>query len=533
MTHLDLRLRVEPDGVRMVWRLEGAAFDTGGAVAELPLSIAGAPTIELADDELSAADDAGPLRLVRSVEDDAEGEPAHRWRAERAGVGDVEVSYLARPDTAEPRPATPPLELRREGTGLSGALKCFLLLPVGHPDATFELRWEPPLGVRPAEGWLAVTSLGEGDGADGELAGRGLERLGDTYVMCGQLAAGHHRDGQMSTWWLTPPGLDVEAFGRRLGTTYDVMTRAFDAPAHPYRVFLRSHPHQGANGSAHPASFVMATNPDQPLEEAKIFELVAHELVHEWLHLDGPRDEITWFVEGAADYYSLVLPLRAGLIEDDAFLRAVNQEARTCYANPRRGLTLHEAEHVFFTDFMAHWLPYGRGMFYLADLDARLRAATSERHSVDDIVRDVVRRRRDGERVGVGGWCDLVDEIVPGVERQALEELAFTGVRRPGPGTFGPRFELTEVLAPVLELGFDPSTFVSRRVRDLVPDGPADRAGLREGDVVELPGFFDALALRPGDVLDVRVTREGRTTRHPIPLGELPTAAVPQWHPAD
>jgi hypothetical protein len=85
----------------------------------------------------------------------------------------------------------------------------------------------------------------------------------------------------------------------------------------------------------------------------------------------------------------------------------------------------------------------------------------------------------------------------------------------------------------VLDLGFAPSTFVSRRVRDLVPDGPAVRAGLREGDVVELPGFFDALALRPGDVLDVRVTREGRTTRHPIPLGELPTAAVPQWHPAD
>ena len=129
MTHLALRLRIEPDGVRVVWRLEGAAFDTGEAVAELPLSIAGAPTIELADDELSAADDAGPLGLVRSVEDDAEGEPAHRWRAERAGVGDVEVSYLARPDAAEPRPATPPLELRREGTGLSGALKCFLVLP--------------------------------------------------------------------------------------------------------------------------------------------------------------------------------------------------------------------------------------------------------------------------------------------------------------------------------------------------------------------------------------------------------------------
>lgn len=526
--HLLVRLAVEADGVRVAWRVEGMAFGAGEPLATLPVSIAGAPTLELGDDSLAAADDAGRLRLVGSVEDDAEGDPAHLWRAGRASVGPVELTYLARPAVEEPRPATPPLELRREGTGLSGALACFLVLPVGRADLPFELRWEEPRAGDVAEGWTFVSSLGEGPGLGGELSGTGLERLGDTYVMCGDLADGHHRDGQMSTWWLTPPGLDVEAFTARLGTTYGVMATAFGAPAHAYRVFLRTHPHRGANASAHPASFVMAMNPADPLEEGKVYETIAHELVHEWLQLDGPVDEVTWFVEGAADYYSLVLPLRAGILGDDAFLRAVNQEARTGYANPRRHLTLKEAAPLFFTDFLAHRLPYVRGMFYLADLDARLRDATSDERSVDDVVRDVVRRRMEGHVVGVGEWCTLVDEILAGEERQVLDALVFTGARGPGSRTFAPHFELTEVLAPVLDVGFDPSTFVTRRVRGLVPGGLADRAGLREDDAVELPGYPEAQALGPDDVLEIRVDRDGETSLHSIRLTGL-AVPVPQW----
>jgi predicted metalloprotease with PDZ domain len=526
--HLRVSLGVEPDGVPVGWRLDGVSFEAGEPFAMLPLSIAGAPTLELGDDALAAADDAGGLRLVRSVEDDGDGDPVHLWRIGRASVGPVEVTYLARPDTDEPRPATPPIELRREGAGLSGALKCFLVLPVGREDLPFELRWEEQEEGDFAAAWTFVSSLGEGPGRDGELSGTGLELLGDTYVMCGDLATSHHRDGPMSTWWLTPPGLDVEAFTARLGTTYDVMATAFDAPAHAYRVFLRTHPHRGANASAHPASFVMAMNPADMLEESKVYETIAHELVHEWLRLDGPVDEVTWFVEGAADYYSLVLPLRQGILEEDAFLRAVNHEARTGYANPRRHLTLKEASPLFFSDFLAHRLPYVRGMFYLADLDARLRDATSDARSVDDVVRDVVRRRREGHLIGVGEWCALVDEVLPGDERLVLDALVFTGVRRPGPGTFGPRFELTEVHVPVLDVGFDPSTFVTRRVRGLVPGGLADRAGLREDDQVELPSYPEALALSPDDVLDIRVDRDGEASVHTIPLAGR-TIPVPQW----
>jgi predicted metalloprotease with PDZ domain len=373
---------------------------------------------------------------------------------------------------------------------------------------------------------MTVCSLGEGNGEP--LVGKGLELLGDSYLMCGDLGDRHHRDGQLSLWWLTPPSIDVEAFSARLGSTYQMMSETFDAPARPYRVFLRAHPHHGANASAHPASFVMALNPADPLDEASLYETIAHELVHEWLRLDGPPEEVTWFGEGAADYYSLVLPHRAGMLTDEPFLRAVNLAARECYANPRRDLTLGEAQRLFFSDFFAHRLPYARGMFYLADLDERLRSATCGDHSVDDVVRGVVLSRREGERVGIREWCARVEAVLGDAEMPVLESQVFKGAAGPGSARFGAQFERMTFQVPVLDLGFDPSTLLARRVQGLVAGGAADRAGLREGESVDLPRYPDLLQLGIGDVLDVGVTRDGRTVRLSMPLnGE--TASVPQW----
>ncbi|WP_460526548.1 hypothetical protein [Flindersiella endophytica] len=506
--------------------MDDAVVNAGEPLGQLPLSIAGAPTLQLEDGAVSATDEGGPVPLAAQTIDGEGGEPQRCWCVERSTVGPVEVSYLAEPVIAEPRPATPPLELRGEGVGLSGALKCFLVLPPAPEDLTFELRWDRPAGRDGVPGsWMAVSSLGESDSG---LTGTGLELLGDTYVMCGDLTGHHHRDGELSTWWLTAPGIDVEAFATRLGRTYQVMSEAFGAPAHPYRVFLRTHPHRGVNASAHPASFVMAMNPANPPDEASLYETIAHELVHEWLRLDGPAEDVTWFVEGAADYYSLVLPFREGMLEEEAFLGAVNLEARECYANPRRDLTIREAQQQFFSDFLAHRLPYARGMFYLADLDERLRRATSDRQSVDDIVRAVVRRRRTGERVGVQEWCASVEDVLPGAEMPILDALVLTGGEVAGKDCFGPRFESKEVQVPVLDVGFDPSTFLTRRVRGLVPGGAADRAGLREGETIDLPRYPEIVRLNAGDVLDIGVSRDGETTRIAIPLtGE--TARVPQW----
>ena len=150
---LDVRLRVEPGGLGVDWRLTGVDVGAGEVLAQLPLSIAGAPTIQLSEAELAASDDLGPLALAAADQDDEEGVPVRGWTVQRASVGSITVAYLARPNDAEPLAATPPLELRREGGGLSGALKCFLVLPPGPEDLIFELRWQnSPTEVGPQGG---------------------------------------------------------------------------------------------------------------------------------------------------------------------------------------------------------------------------------------------------------------------------------------------------------------------------------------------------------------------------------------------
>ncbi len=506
MARLAVTLAAHPRGLAVSWRLTDVTLAAGEPLGGLALSVAGAPTLPVDDLVVTARDVEGAVPLARSrVEHD--GEPWCVWSVGRATSGPVELSYVAEPCAEEPRAATPPLELRREGGGLSGALKNFVVLPPGPEDLAFELGWDASAAD---DDWTAVSSLGESDEVS---AGAGLERLGDTYVMCGELARPHRRDGGLSVWWLTDPGIDVEAFAARLGTTYALMAETFDAPKHPYRVFLRTHPHRGLNGSAHPASFVMALNPQAPLDAASIYETLAHEVVHEWLHLDGASEDVTWFNEGAADYYSLVVPFRAGLVDEAAFLAAVNDEARECYANPRRALGVREAQALFFSDFWAHRLPYARGMFYLADLDARLRRATGDAHGVDDVVRDVVRRRADGERVGLEEWCDLVEGLAGAPELPVLDALVLSGAGRPGEGSFGPGLVQETVHVPVLDLGVDPSTLVTGRVRGLVAGGAADRAGLREGDLLDLPRYAELLRLEPDGVLDLGVDRDGEALR--------------------
>jgi hypothetical protein len=525
-------LAADPRGLAVVWRLDGVAFETGEAVGELRTSIAGAPAIDLDDDAVTGADDLGPIPLAAVVEEDPDDAPVRRWRTARSTVGPVELSYLAEPVSQEQRPATPPLELRGEGSGLSGAFKCFLVLPPRPDDLTFEVHWEPPSTEHAGDGWMAVSSLGGGLGRDGDLAGTGLELLDDTYMMCGPLVDSHHRDGDLSIWWLTPPAFDVETFTGHLGTTYLLMAEAFHAPAHSYRVFLRASTHKGAGASAHPASFVMTTNPADPLDMKRLYLTLAHELVHEWLRLDGPDGETTWFGEGAADYFSLVVPFRAGLIDEATVVGELNLAARTSYASPLRHLSLHEAARLYWSDHRAHRLPYDRGMFYLADLDARLRGATSGQTSVDDVVSHLAKVRRDGTHFGLDEWCDHVGRLLGHDERPVLDDFVFTGIGRPGPGSFAPTFEREDVVVPVLDPGFDVSTFMARRVRGVVSGSLADSAGLVDGDVVTLPSYPEALALDIGDALKISITRDGETIEVAIPPGDQ-TTSVPQWRVGD
>lgn len=528
VSHLSLTLSSEADGLKVDSRWDGLELRAGEVLGQIRLSIAGAPCIDLPADALTAGDERGPLPLSPAM-DTAEGEQVRQWTVQRATKGQITFTYKARA-IAEWLPSpNPPLELRREGDGFSGAVKCFLVTPPSVGEVSFDLAWESSATpTERSDGATLVCSLGESEGPSRAVSGVGLDLLAHTYMMCATEPVPHCAAGDISTWWLTPPPFDAERFTHQLGDTYRAMAGAFDAAPHPYRVFLRASPHRGMSASAHPASFVVAMDPSAPADERAIERTVAHELVHEWLHLDGPADDVTWFNEGVADYYALVLSLQHGLIDEHTFLSEVNTAARFGYASPFHDLTLHEAARLYWSDFRAHRLPYVRGMFYLADLDARLRQSPG-RHSLDEVVRQVLSEQRAGQHVGVEEWCAIVDQVLDQDEQAQIQRLVYSGEARPRHGTFGSRFVIEESEVPVLEPGFDPSTFPARRVQGLVPGGLADRAGLRDGEPVQLPRYEEAINLNLGEELIAEVWRDGRLVPLAISLGE-DSIVVPQWH---
>jgi hypothetical protein len=105
-----------------------------------------------------------------------------------------------------------------------------------------------------------------------------------------------------------------------------------------------------------------------------------HELMHAALGLrPGPGGD--WVVEGLAEFYSMQLLVRSGTVSRRRFERSL---ARL----EERGGSVRRVE----TD-QAQGAVTARAVALLRELDAAIRKASEEQHSLDDVVRELAERR--------------------------------------------------------------------------------------------------------------------------------------------
>lgn len=438
-----------------------AALPAGAVLLSLPIVTEAVPGVLHDPSTMRARDAAGPLPLLRDDDppDPTQMKQDHRWRTGRPTSGLVSVDYVARPRVVTPQTRPGALkDVRSEGGGIHGSTKALFAAPQDGWPRKVSIAWDlAALGTDAR----AVTSFGEGN-VDVTLD---AESLGLGYFMAGpwRKLAPDGDDG-FQLYYLTPPGFDLAAAVRDVAATYRHATALFDTERAPFRALMRTTERFQGGGTGGRNSFMFGTVKGAPPTPDAANNLLTHEALHNWIGSLPQGPEGLWFVEGATNYYTAILPYRIGRRTLAQVAAQLGEWTTNYYANPRRTMGDDAAAAAFWSDNDAQLLPYSRGPLYIALVDARLRSASGGRERVDSLVRAMVHAIRRGE-ASEALWMSLVTQALGERGRRDFEDMKAGRMLDLPPELFGPCFR--RVAGPVRRAGVvqDGYTWVEAETR--------------------------------------------------------------------
>ena len=178
-----------------------------------------------------------------------------------------------------------------------------------------------------------------------------------------------------------------------------------------YKIFARARKCHTSGGVAGIRSYTYIYDPEHLPDFEALKFLFAHEMVHNWVQLnDKPYGTCTWYVEGMAEYYSLVLPWRFGLVTREEVKHQLESRMKQYYENPCRLLSNQQLGNLLFQDLEATDVPYGRGMFYLMQVDKRIREKTNGIKNLDCVMKRMQEKVKENENAQNLVWIKAVEE---------------------------------------------------------------------------------------------------------------------------
>lgn len=365
--------------------------------------------------------------------------------AGRDTAGTVRITY-----TVKPRPycegdrCGPYFDLKAEGPGASSAGLSFL------PDiegcaGEISLHWD--LSDCPA-GSTGICTFGEGDVA---YTGS-IDKLRQCYYIFGQVKS--ISEGEFGFHWLTEPTFDVQSIADYARKLFGMMSRFFRDDEKTYRIIMRKDPYPTSGGTALLRSYMFGWNDVQPVSVADKQNILAHEMVHNWPHLnDVPYGITSWYSEGTAEYYCVMFPFRMGLVSKEVTLHEIQTRTDNYYTNPTRHLENIEAAKICWQDRRAQRLPYGRGFFFLANTDVKVREATQGKYCIDDVVLSILEKGRQGATLNNELFIQTVKDMA-GIDVTADWETMRTGGHIvPLAGSFDGHFDVASAEVPEADTG--------------------------------------------------------------------------------
>ncbi|WP_296597200.1 hypothetical protein [Phenylobacterium sp.] len=493
-------------GVTMT--MEAPALKAGDPLVRLPIRLVGIPTPTWPDGAVQARDDQGPIPLTTTEEPATPQGVYRRWIVGRATVGNVVVSYKAPPRKVTAATNNGPLfDLREENGGFAGSGNGFFAAPVKPGPWKTHLSWDLS-GL--AKGSRGVWSLGEGT-VDAVIPS---EVLQFSYYYVGPMQSYPAKaDPNFDFYWLSDTPFDADELGGKMKALFGSMAQFFGETGGSYRVFVRQNPYLGTGGTGLARSFMFGYHPPAKPTVDSLQGLLAHEMAHTWPAMQGDHGETAWYSEGMAEYYSTVLSWRAKAITTERLVQTFNERADAYYSNPYVRATNPEAAKKFWTDPVAQTVPYGRGWLYLQQVDAQIREATAGKRSLDDIAKEIRRRQEAGQAYGVPVWLELVGKEI-GADKAKAGYALMTGggLLVPPANLYSPCLVVETHPVRPFQLGFARGSLNDdRTVRDLEPGSEAEKAGVRNGDVIVETS--DINAVRKDEALPLKlVLRRGEST---------------------
>jgi predicted metalloprotease with PDZ domain len=437
---------------------------------------------------------------------------ARRWKASRAVSGELVIRYRVPVENTLTNGGIPPLGPRIDGKGFSAAGQTFLAILQSKSPYRILISWDlSAMGP----GATAASSFGDGDV---ELPAGPASRLELAAFMAGQLnrEPAIVKSNGFSAAWSGDPGFDLHPLMQWTSRLHAWMGTFFQTGGDPpYRVFLRFNPANAGGGVAFPNSFVVTYGDGVTAESLK--HILPHEMVHTWTANDLGK----WYDEGDAVYFQALLPWRAGMISTEAYLDDLNKTAARYYTNLELNTPEKEIIPKFWSDTWLNTLAYDRGAVYFAVLNGKIRRASGNKRSVDDLMRAMIVKARAGDRITEATWVELLRREIGQEGVRVHQSMMQGGLVIPGSDDYGPCFR--RVTKPIrrFELGFKPTPLPDgkKQVQGLVDGSEAEKAGLKNGDVMSYRTITtDGVRRDPEATVTATVTRDGKT----FPITFLP-----------
>lgn len=383
-------------------------------------------------DSFEISDDLGPVPYVDRKATSMWGIEVNGLFFERPLQGNLKWSYRIFPRVLpEGYRSSPYYDFRAEPFGANGSVGFAFILPPIQSQFRVALHWD--MSRMPKEA-RAVSSLGAGDFE--------IDTDGWTFRTC-YFATGimnAEENEEFGIYWFGEPTFEIRPATKRLRELFTYMCDFFQDTNPTYRIFLRRDPfEQSGGGSGGTRSFMSGYSASGTVDTDDWFCVLAHEMVHNWPRMDDSTVGTgTWYTEGTAEYYSAVLPYKAGIVDAEETARQINKKAKRYLDNPFRYLSSMEIPPIEWKDRRAQTVPYGRGMLYLANVEAQLRRLG--KGSIDDITVLFY----EHNMMQPADWEAFIRERLGAEGIQDFEEMKAGKLIVPDPDSFGGYFTVTE-----------------------------------------------------------------------------------------